>query len=206
VVIKRAAAFGGDLASHDAPHTFGFFHDPGWCRSSGSYGESSTRNPSTMIESMTYDSTHNHRPSVSKFTIQNKCTYAVNPVIANTNCEYSPREFFQCSTRRDRRKRNRSDAHHLHLLNPRFGDEGSQSHFFILTMIDEGLPFLFFLPVHSVSSRLQHTWSWWGPESSNPVHGCSTRPNRTWHVQGHHDQRPVERQDFQSEREVWGEG
>jgi len=32
----------------------------------------------------------------SKFTIQNKCSYDVDPIIANTNCGYSPRELFRC--------------------------------------------------------------------------------------------------------------
>jgi len=81
-----------------------------------------------MIESMTYCSTHGHRPSVPKFTIQNKCSYTVNPVIANTNCGYSPREFFRCSMRGGR-TRSKREAHHLRPFNPQFGDGGSASHF-----------------------------------------------------------------------------
>jgi len=40
----------------------------------------------------------------SKFTIQNKCSYDVDPIIANTNCGYSPRELFRCIFLRSRGK------------------------------------------------------------------------------------------------------
>ena len=49
--------------------------------------------------------------SASKFTIWNRCSYAVNPIIANTNCGYSPREFFRRPVKKRRGKQERQDHH-----------------------------------------------------------------------------------------------
>ena len=76
--------------------------------------------------------------SASKFTIQNRCSYAVNPIIANTNCGYSPREFFlRCPVNKSGEKQERQ-SHHPPFIQP------SQLHFLIMSHDLRGLTPPFF--------------------------------------------------------------
>ena len=120
---------------------------------------------------------HDARPSTSasKFTIQNRCSYAVNPIIANTNCGYSPREFFRYPV-------------------VETGERGSPPSLSI-ALFSHGLRglTLAFISVRFVFSRLQYTWVRWGPEPGDLVHRSPTGKYSIRRVQERHDQQPVER-------------